>query len=194
LIARAVDEAAAKLRDRRRRALEAAALGAGSGLVAGGALDGSPRLTVALLAGAGFEVLVLVWAMVSRRCLIATLAVEPDAYSIPEVEAYGQGLTKLRQRRILAEGIRSMVKDAFRPGSLYLGDRVARYARDLEAVARDLLSPAVRVHPVSIARCRRLLTEGSESPLYNPNVPEEELDGILRRIRAGMQREIDAGA
>lgn len=99
---------------------------------------------------------------------------------------YGKTLTKPRQRALLADGLRTMVRDALRPGNLYLSDRVTRYARDLEALARDLRCPAVRVHPASVARCRRLLTEGAESPLYNPRLSEEELEVILRRIRSGM--------
>ena len=63
-----------------------------------------------------------------------------------------------------------------------------RHARELEALARDFRSPAVRVHPASIARCRRLLTEAAESPLYNSRLTEEDLDTILRRIRAGIKR------
>jgi hypothetical protein len=191
MIARAIDEAAKAIRDKRRRVIECLALGALCSLLAWAALGGSPRLALALAVGAGVEILLALFAFASRRGLISRLALEPDAYAIPEVESYGKALTQPRYRAQLAEGIRSMVRDAFRPGNLYLGHRVARYRRELEALARDLISPAVRVHPVSVARCRRLLTEAAESPLYNPQLPEEELAVILRRIRAGMQRDAD---
>jgi hypothetical protein len=90
---------------------------------------------------------------------------------------------------LLAQGIRKMIAEAFRHDNLYIGDRVARYARELEALARDLLAPGVRVHPASIARCRRLLTEGAESPLYNDRLPAEDVALVLRRIRAGIERD-----
>ena len=186
MIARYVDDAAEQIRHKRRRTLESAALAAGCALLAWLALD-SASLALGLAAGAGFEVVVAGWSLLSRRELIARLALEPDAYAIPEVEAYGAHLTRPRHRRTLAQSIRKMIREALRPDSLYLGDRVLRYARDLEAVARDLLTPNVRVHPVSVARCRRLLTEAAESPLYNAKLPAEEIPQILRRIRAGIQ-------
>jgi hypothetical protein len=188
VIARFLDEAAEKIRYKRQRALESAALAAGCALLAWLVFD-SAALALAFAVGAGFEVLVGAWSFVSRRELIARLALEPDAYEIPEVEAYGVHLARPRYRRVLAEGIRKMIREALRPDNLYLGDRVLRYARELEAVARDLLTPGVRVHPAAVARCRRLLTEAADSPLYNAKLPAEDIPQILRRIRAGIQRE-----
>jgi len=188
VIARALDEATETIRHKRRRALESIMLAAGCAILAWQALE-SAALAFALAVGAGFELLVTAWALLSRRELIARLALEPDAYAIPEVEAYGAHLTRPRYRRLLAQGIRKMIREALRPDSLYLGDRVLHHARDLEAIARDLVLPNVRVHPVSVARCRRLLTEASESPLYNPKLPEEDIPQTVRRIRAGFQRE-----
>jgi hypothetical protein len=186
VIARSIDDAAESISRKRRQALEAAILAAICGLLAFAALGSSVRLAFALAAGAAFEVALSLASLVSRRCLIARLALEPDAYCIPEVEAYGKALTRPKHRAQLADGLRSMVRNALRPGNLYLPDRVLRHARDLEALARDLRSPAVRVHPASVARCRRLLTEAAESPLYNPRLSEEDLEAILRRIRSGM--------
>jgi hypothetical protein len=188
MIARAIDEATATIRDRRRRALESGGLGALCGLLAWLALESSSRLALALTVGTAFELILAVALILARRGLISRLALEPDAYCIPEVEAYGKILTKPRQRALVADGLRSMVRDAGRRGVLYLPDRVMRHARELEALARDFRSPAVRVHPASIARCRRLLTEAAESPLYNPRLTEEDLDTILRRIRSGIRR------
>jgi hypothetical protein len=187
LIARALDDAAERIRDKRRRVFESVLLAAACGLLTWLALGPRPALAYSLAAGAAFEALVALWALLSRRGLIARLALEPDAYAIPEVEAYGASITRPRQLAILARGIRSMVRDALRPDSLYLGDRVIRYARELEAVARDLVAPGARVHPSSVARCRRLLTEAAESPLYNPKLPAEDIPQIVRRIRAGIE-------
>jgi hypothetical protein len=188
VIARSIDEAAQAIGSKRRQALESVSLAVLCGLLAFAVLGSSERLALALTVGAGFELLLVATSVLSRRSLIARLSLEPDAYCIPEVAAYGTALAKPKKRAQLADGFRSMVRDALRPGALYLPDRVLRHARELEALARDLRSPAVRVHPASVARCRRLLTEAAESPLYNPRLSEEDLEVILRRIRSGMHR------
>jgi hypothetical protein len=187
--ARQLDTAAEEIRGRRRRMIEAAALAAvTAALCAAASVLGSP-LAVALGTGAAFEAAVALHALVARRTAIARLALDPAAYELEEVRRYGARLTRPRQRAVLAEGIRSMIRDAFNPSALYLGDRVVRYARELDGIARDLLAPGVRVHPVSVARCRALLTEAAESPLYNPKLPADDLAILLRRIRAGIEKD-----
>ena len=64
--------------------------------------------------------------------------------------------------------------------------RAAIYGQQLETPARELASPAARVEPAMAVACRRLLTRPVESPLYNPNLPEEDLRALLLRIRAGI--------
>ncbi|MFN8187015.1 MAG: hypothetical protein U0R69_08045 [Gaiellales bacterium] len=187
MTAREIDDAAERIRTLRRRTLEALALTAACLGLAGVALAFAPSLTLALAAGTAFELLVAATSFVSRRATLGRLALDPAAYEIEEVRCYGARLARPHEREILARGIQSMLKDALAPGSLYLGDRVVYYARELDALARDLLSPAVRIHPVSVARCRALLTEAAESPLYNPRLPAEDLAAVLRRIRAGME-------
>jgi hypothetical protein len=51
----------------------------------------------------------------------------------------------------------------------------------------DLCSPSVRIDPVSAARCRWLLANAAENPLYDRRLPAEELGSILQRIRTGMR-------
>jgi len=187
LVARSLDLAAAQIRERRRRAIEHVALAAAC-LVAIAPLSLYRKdLAVAVAVGALFQLARAVFAAASRRSQIRRLALERDAYAIPEVARYGERLTAPRQRRVLAEGIRSMIRDAFHPSSLCVGERVAAYARELEGIARLLIAPGVRVHPASVARCRRLLTEGAESPLYNASLPQEELAFALHRIRSGFE-------
>jgi hypothetical protein len=189
VIARALDDAAARIRHTRRRSSESLVLAAFAAAWAGLAAVTNTRLAVALGVGVAFELAAAVWFALTRRGLIAGLAVEPDAYVLPEVRAYGAQIAGPRPRRDLAVGIRKMVREAVRPDSLYLGERVQRYARDLEALAHDLTAPGVRVHPASVAACRRFLSEAAESPLYNPRLPEDDIPRILRRIRAGIQRD-----
>ena len=120
-----------------------------------------------------------------------TLELEPEALAIPEVRAFVERLTTPHARARLAASFRSMVKDALKPASrlrcLFLVDRVAAYARELDAIAGDLCSPSIEVDPVAVARCRWLLTNAAENPLYDRRLPAEELGSILQRIRAGMQ-------
>lgn len=187
MTARDLDAAAQELRNRQRRAGESALLGlVCAGLCAASALL-APGAAFALGGGALFQTLIAAASLIRRRSLLARLALEPEAYQVREVRLYGDRLTRQRQRVQLARGIRSMIRDALNPSALYLGDRVLSHARELDALARDLLSPSVRVHPASIARCRALLTEAAESPLYNPRLPADDLAMVLRRIRAGIE-------
>jgi hypothetical protein len=62
---------------------------------------------------------------------------------------------------------------------------VALVAQELETLARDLASPR-SIAPASAVACRRLLTHMTESPLYNPRIPLDDLHLTLRRIRAGI--------
>jgi hypothetical protein len=38
----------------------------------------------------------------------------------------------------------------------------------------------------SAATCRLLLTQGVDSPLYNPAVPADELPALIRSVRLGI--------
>jgi hypothetical protein len=42
------------------------------------------------------------------------------------------------------------------------------------------------VQPATAVACRRLVTHPVQSPLYNPNLPEEDLAALLLRIRSGI--------
>ena len=184
--ARALDQAAAELRRKRQRALESGGLGLVAAMLAPLAWLVSQPLGVAVAIGAGVQALIVLVSLVSRRSQLEELAVEPSAYILPEVEEFGARLASPRQREILARGILSLLKDGFKPGVFYLPDRVVRYARELEAIARDLRSPNVRVQPTALARCRCLLTRAPDSPLYNPRLPVDDLGAWLYRIREGM--------
>jgi hypothetical protein len=62
---------------------------------------------------------------------------------------------------------------------------VARYAGLLERIASEI-AVAAPVQPPAVVACRRLLTHGAESPLYNPRLPAEDLRFALERIRRGL--------
>ena len=191
MTARDLETAATEIRARRSRGLQRWAVGLGAAALVPVALQLSPLLAVATGLGAVALVLLGALALVRRRLLLEQLALEPDALQIAEVQAYGARLTTPVARARLASSIQSMVRDAFRPASrlrcLFLVDRVAAHARELDAIASDLRSPTVRVDPVAAARCRWLLTNAHENPLYDRRLPEAELASLLRRIRAGME-------
>lgn len=191
MTARELETAAAEIRARRRTALERFVTSLVAAALVPVAFQLSGALSVATGLGAGVLAALGAFALTGRRLLLEQLALDPEALDIPEVRAFGERLTTPDARARLAAAIRSMVKDAFQPASrlrcLFLVDRVAAYARELDAIARDLCSPAVRIDPVTAARCRWLLTTAAENPLYDRRLPAEDLGSILHRISAGMQ-------
>jgi hypothetical protein len=121
-----------------------------------------------------------------RRELIERLALGPAAYMIPAVTSFGSRVAALRERERLATGIRSVACEPERPGSFHLADRARALAPEFETVAQEFARPAATVQaPVAVA-CRRLLTRPVQGPLYNPNLPEEDLAALLRCIRSGI--------
>lgn len=189
--ARQLEDAQERLRARRRRTVEAAVLAVAGSAAAVAVSLVSSTLAIALGAGAAVEALVAVAALVSRRELIARLALEPDAYVLPDVDRYGKRLVRLRERQRLAAWLREIIRDAHVPGSFYLRERVARHADEFDSLAQELASPAAQVQPASAVACLRLLTRAPESPLYNGRLPADDLALALRAIRAGIR---DAGS
>jgi hypothetical protein len=193
--ARVLEDAREGLHRRRTRMIESSVLAVVTAGLAVATWSFSRSLGIALVAGAVVQIALASRAFVARRFQIQRLALDPAAYVLPEVTAFGSHLIQPRTRAQLAASIRSMVSESLETrrrslsasAGLYLRDRVWRYSRELEGIARDLLSPAVKVQPVSVARCRWLLTQAAESPLYNSRIPQEDLGVALRRIRSGMQ-------
>jgi hypothetical protein len=183
---RGLEQAADDIGRCRRRASHAAWLSGAAALVGGIAAPFSLLLAAALLAGALVETLVAGHAVYRRAGVVSSLALHPAAYALPEVAAYGRKAAQPRQRARLAAWLSEVVAEAQAPHSLYLADRVALVAHELEALARELTSPRRSVEPVSAVACRRLLTNMIDSPLYNPRLPVDDLQVALRRIRAGI--------
>ena len=176
-----------RLAHRRRRWREAGALSVVAALAGGLAFLVSTRLGIALEVAAAVQATVALAALLGRRALIGDLALAPEAYVIPEVAAFGHRVAGAKERRRLARWIQSIVRDTDARGAYYVRRRVRRFARELESLARDLSSPALRLSPPAAVACRRLLTYAVESPLYNPNLTDEDLAAALLRIRAGFR-------
>lgn len=182
---RTIEGAAEELQRRRRRALESSALAALTAALAGVALLVSTQLAVALAAGAVVEAAIALAVLDRRRELIARLALNPAAYVLREVHRYGTRVAAPARRTRLAAWLVEIASEATVPGSIYLRDRVALVANELEALAHELRS-ALHVQPATVVACERLLTRPAESPLYNPCLPADDLKLALRRIRAGL--------
>jgi hypothetical protein len=175
---------AGELARKRRRSVEAAALALVTLLLAAGARLVLPQLFVPLLIGGLLEILIAISSVLDRRYVIQELAADPRAYVIPEVERYGSRFTRLPARQRMASWINHVLAEATLPGTLLLPERVERYALELHSLAKELASPAVQFSPATAVQCLRLLACIVDSPLYNPNLPAEDLGVALSRIRA----------
>jgi hypothetical protein len=184
--AREIEAAAERLRMGRRRTVDATVLAVTASAAAGALSLVSSIPAVALGASAAVEAIVAVVSFASRQELVARLALEPDAYVLPDVDRYGKRLVRLRERQRLATWMREVISDARLPGSFYLHERVARHAEEFDLLARELAAPGTRVQPTSAVACYRLLTRAPESPLYNGRLPADDLALALRSIRAGI--------
>lgn len=143
-------------------------------------------LELPLAVGAAFGVIVAGVNFVCYREVVARLALDPSAYVIPEVNRYGRHFATAAERERLANWLRDILRESNMAECWCLADRVRRHAQQLESLATELARPNVSIRPVSAVACRRLLTCGAESPLYNPAIPSNELTAAIVRIRHGI--------
>jgi hypothetical protein len=182
---RTLESAAEELGQRRRRAFESGVLGAATAGLAALSLLVSAQLALALAVGAAVEAAIALGVFLGRQELIARLALDPAAYVLREVHRYGTRVAAPARRARLAAWLAELAVEASLPGSLYLRDRVALVAGELETLASELRS-ALHVQPATVVACERLLTRPVESPLYNPRLPVDDLRITLRRIRSNL--------
>jgi hypothetical protein len=96
-----------------------------------------------------------------------------------------------RKRRMLARWLRRTVNRAVDPHpvrrrrELLLSDRVAAVRGELLKIA-GLLERAKDPDPRCVAELHGLLSDGCESPLYNPDVHVSELHATLYYVRSGL--------
>jgi hypothetical protein len=182
MYARAVDDAAERLRDLRREGwadLGLAVLVLGLAI---GATQVHPRLALPLLIG-GLLVLALgVRALWRRWELVEHLAAEGDAYVIAEVRAYASRETSLERRQSFAALIRSTLELSTAAGQ----QRLLGVADELEELASELEDDDLTLDPACAVACQRLLSDPG-SPLFDPAVPPGELRWRIRRIRSGFR-------
>jgi hypothetical protein len=182
-----LDKAAARLkamRERRRTRLMTATAAL---CLAAGALLYSDPLAISFLVGVGCALALALADTYRRRELLAGLALDRQAYALPEVRRYGAGLVMLSGRQRVAAALERVLENAGTPGSCYLSQRVDAFRGDIAGLASAVRAPDARVEPTSIARCWRLLTRAAESPLYNHRIPADDLGFELQRIYAGIR-------
>ncbi len=187
MYARAVDDAAARLRALRREKREDFGLAALAVVLAVVAAAFLPELALPLLVG-GLAIGVLgLRALFRRWDLVERLSGERDAYVIPEVLAYASHEADIERRQTFAAMIRS---HQAQPGLVSRAGVMAA-ADELDALARDLDDRRLALDPASAVACMRLLTGIDGSPLFNSALPPEDLRSRVYQIRSGFKAQPD---
>jgi hypothetical protein len=180
MYARAVDDAAIRLRNLRHEEWEGLALGALALALALGATQLRPAFAIPLFLGGivvGARGLV---ATVRRWDLVDRLAGEPDAHTIPEVLAYARREASMARRNAQAASLRRLdatCGPAWASGAL---------PPELEALAAELSDEGLELDPVCAVACAHLVSD-ADSPLFDPSTAPAVLRARVARIRAGFR-------
>jgi hypothetical protein len=179
--ARAVEEAAARLRELRFEEWGDFVLGALALGLASTAAELRPAWALPFLIGGSAGWVLGMRALWRRWDLVDRLAGERDAYTISEVLAYAARETTMDRRQSFAALIRVIARE---PGPA-LEWRVRAVADDLDGLAAELEDDELVLDPASAIACRRLLSDLAASPLLNPALPAEDLRSRVLQIRSG---------
>ena len=181
--ARAIDEAEARLlelhhEERYRLGLSAVALAASLAMTAIYVPVVLPLFVGGLAVGVlGMRTFWQRWDIVDR------LADERDAYVIPEVLSYAARDTRMERRSTSAALIRSWLCTAALAGS----SPVLAKAEEFEALACELEDRDLELDPACAVACRRFLTDGTVSPLFDDAARREDIESWIVRIRDGFR-------
>lgn len=181
MYARAIDDAAAQLRELRREELEDLVLGALVLALAIAAAEVRPALALPFFLGGlgvgarGIRALWRRWALVER------LAGERDAYVIAEIHDYAAREATIERRRSLASLIRGRLVDQ----GFGVDSQVSAAADELVALAGELEDDELELDPACAVACTRLFEDVDGSPLLNSKWPPGELRSRVRQIRSG---------
>jgi hypothetical protein len=183
MYARAVDDAAARLRELCHEQWEQCGLAA---LALGLAVTASqvlPPLAVPLLLGGlalgalGMRAFWRHWDLLDR------LAGERDAHGIPAVAAYASREATLERRRSAAATIRRRLTER----ELGCDVPFTAVAKELEALAAELDDGELAFEPAAAVACTRLLSDPSGGDLLDPASRPDELRSRVRQIRSGLR-------
>ena len=183
MYARAVDDAAERLRTLRQEEWADLALAALALALAMIATQVHRQLALPLFLGAVGVGSLGIRALLQRLILVERLASHREAHHIPEVAAYAAGEAELERRRAFAALLRGRLSP---PGGRD-DPRLAEVGEELAALAGELEDPTISLDPLAAVKCTQLLSDAVESPLLNPSVPVEDLRSRIQQIRAGFQ-------
>ena len=153
-----------------------------AGLIPVSLADRMP-FTVGVASAAMFAAVLAVVTSVAREVLLRGLTIHPEFAGLPAVAGKHRRLLSPRGRRRLARELRqtaALNRPRSRPGLVVvpvLFDRLAAVRPQLLELAAGLEANR-DLDTTSVAILRELLRDG-RSPLYNPNVPAEELHAVL---------------
>jgi len=178
MYARAIDDAAAELRELRateREDLGLALVALAASLVA---THAAPSIALPLFLGAVWVAVLGLRATIRRFELVQQLWGDRDAYAIREVRKRAEREATLARRRSAASRIRALVEGAY-------DERLVEVEPELRALVAELEDARLALDPVAAVVCAQLLTDVVESPLLRPERPVEELRARVTRARAG---------
>ena len=185
MYARAIDDAAFRLRELRRE--EWGDLGLAAVAVSLSLLATQLWPTLALPFFLGGAVVAARGARAAWRRweLVDGLAAERDAYVIEEVRRWALREAASERRRLFAAYIRSALRQP-PPG----GFGVA--AAELAELASELEDETLALDPACAVACARLVRDPDGSPLLNAALGSEELRSRVRHIRSGFAPQEDS--
>ena len=184
MYARAVDDAAARIRDLRREEHEDIGLALLALGLAVAVTQVRPSLAMPLFLGALVVGALGLRASWRRWDLVERLSGDHDAYAISEVLAFASRAATTERRHAFAASIRCRLNE---PGPA-LAERVEAARDELEALVSELGDCKLELDPACAVACARLLSDFTESPLLNPDLPPVQLRCSVRQVRSGFTR------
>jgi hypothetical protein len=181
MYARAIDDAAVRLRELRREEWEDLGL---AGLALGLSVTATqfrPAFALPLFFGGLVVGALGIRALYRRWDLVDRLMGNQDAYVIPEIRGHASRMATVDCRRRMATSIRFTLAHPGDP----VQARLHEMGAELEALAAELDDDGLVLDPARAVACLRLLNDYSESPLLNPGLPAEDLRSHVNRIRSG---------
>jgi hypothetical protein len=150
---------------------------------------GAEQVGIPLLIGAAAAALLVWLGRDDRGRLLIRLVAQDDAWSIDEVRRATDDIVSPRARRRLADGLCRAADAAIpRHAEFSVVDpfRATDVAERLDALASMIGDLERSLRPSGAALCRRLLSEGRLSPLYNPRIDEADLHRLIDRIEGSI--------
>jgi len=184
MYARAVEDADSRLRELRQDEWTRFVLGGVALALSLVATTVRPELTIPLFLGGLVLGALGVRAAVEHWKIVDRLAVERDAFVIPEIRRRAVRETTMERRHALADHLRSWLRE---PSP----ERVRAAAPELAALAAELDDDELMLDPVSAVVCVQLLTD-PDSPLLDTARPPDELRARVSQIRSGFAVRVTA--